>query len=72
MTREEIILDWLSQKQNRDKLRIMEVDECTFDALDHYGEMYHFGGDSVNVIGDHYKIIIKKYEASEKQVANND
>jgi hypothetical protein len=59
MTREEIILDWLSQKQNRINLPVMEVDECTFDALDAYGQTYHFDGDSVNVIGDQFKIIKK-------------
>lgn len=70
MTREEIILDWLSKKQNRDKLPIVEVDECTYDALDHYGKIYHFGTDSVNLIGDKFKII-RKNESSEKQVAYN-
>lgn len=42
MTALEIILDWLSVEDNRNKLPVRKCNKCEYDGVKQYGHIYHF------------------------------
>lgn len=60
MNKDEIIFDWLSKEDNRQKLDKLTMDECNLETFEAYGEVYSFGNQTVATIGKKYYLIIKK------------
>lgn len=60
MTTREIILGWLYQKENRDKLPKKQVTQTEYEAFENYGHVLKYENEEVGCIGKQYFRLIKK------------
>lgn len=60
MTKREIVLDWLSKPENREKLPQIKVSQEQMEAYDDMGQVYHYSNEeSVICIGKTFSKIKK-------------
>jgi hypothetical protein len=63
MSKEDIVLEWLAIKENRDRVQVREMQQNHIDAFETYGFVYRYGDDILGCMSEQvFKIKLKKNE----------